>query len=106
MVKNDHTPVHEHYREDNEQAHSMILYNRSVPITEVVQQLCINHGSALGIIQDQLDFHYTIIKFLDIVHSPVFYLKHNVSEIGLYLHLQVKAYSVGRNDTASPCLQR
>jgi hypothetical protein len=38
-----------------------------------------------------------VIVFVDIVRCPVFYLKHNVSETGFSLHLQVKAYSVGAN---------
>jgi hypothetical protein len=29
----------------------------------------------------------TIIEFLDIIHRPVFYLKHNVSETGFCLRL-------------------
>jgi hypothetical protein len=37
----------------------------------------------------------TITEFLDIIHGPVFYLKHNILETGLCL--QVKAYSVGHN---------
>jgi hypothetical protein len=30
------------------------------------------------------------ITILDIIHRPVFYLRHDVSETGLYLHLQVE----------------
>jgi hypothetical protein len=41
--------------------------------------------------------YITIIEFLDIIHRPAFYLKRNVSEIGVYLRLQVKAYSVVPN---------
>jgi hypothetical protein len=43
------------------------------------------------------NFLDTIIEFLDIIHRPAFYLKHNVSETGFCLRLQVKAYSVGPN---------
>jgi hypothetical protein len=66
-----------------------------VPIVEVAHHLHINHGSALAIIHDRPGFHNTSIEFLDIIHPPVFYLKHTVSETGFCLHLQVKAYSVG-----------
>jgi hypothetical protein len=74
-------------KENTEQACAMILDNRSVPITEVVQQLRTNHDSALGIIQDRLGFHNTIIEFLGIIHRPVIYFKHNVSETGFCLRL-------------------
>jgi hypothetical protein len=83
--------------ECTEQAHAMILHNRSVPITEVVHQLHISNGSALGIIQGRLGFHNIITEFLDIIHRSVFYLEHNVSETGFCVHLQVKAYSIGPN---------
>jgi hypothetical protein len=51
--------------------------------------------------------------FLDIVHHPVFYLKHrpvyiskhNVSETGFCLRLQVKPTQLGQIDRASPYLQ-
>jgi hypothetical protein len=35
----------------------------------------------------------TIIEFLEIIHRPVFHLKHNVSETEFCLLFQVKAYS-------------
>jgi hypothetical protein len=38
-----------------------------------------------------------IIEFLDIIHRPIFYLKHNVSETGFSLRLQAKANSVRTN---------
>jgi hypothetical protein len=33
---------------------------------------------------------FVTTKIPDIIHRPVFYLKHDVSESGLYLHLQVE----------------
>jgi hypothetical protein len=35
-----------------------------------------------------------------------FYLKHNVSEIAFYLHLQVKPTQLGPIDRANPCLRK
>jgi short-subunit dehydrogenase involved in D-alanine esterification of teichoic acids len=51
--------------------------------------------------------------FLDIIHRPVIYLKHrpvyiskhNVSETGFCLRLQVKATQLGPIDMASPYLR-
>jgi hypothetical protein len=40
------------------------------------------------------------ITFEDIIHCFVFYLKHNVSETGLCLHLQMKATQFGPIDRA------
>jgi hypothetical protein len=56
---------------------------------------------------------YTNITFLDIIYHPVFYLKHrsiyiskhNVSETGFCLHLQVKPTQLGPIDRASPYLK-
>jgi hypothetical protein len=38
------------------------------------------------------------ITILDIIHSPVFYLKHDVSEIGFRLRLQVETTQMGTKD--------
>jgi hypothetical protein len=35
----------------------------------------------------------TIIVFVDIIHLPVFYLNHNVSETGFRVHLQKQVLS-------------
>jgi hypothetical protein len=40
--------------------------------------------------------------FLDINSRPVFYLKHNVSETGFCLRLQVKPTQLGPIDRTSP----
>jgi hypothetical protein len=45
------------------------------------------------------------IMFLDITHRPVFVLKHNVSETGFCLRLQVKPAQLGPIDRASPYLR-
>jgi hypothetical protein len=46
------------------------------------------------------------IVFLDIINRPVFYLKHNVSETGFSLRLQVEPTQLGPIDRASPYLRR
>jgi hypothetical protein len=43
------------------------------------------------------------ITFLDSIHRPVFYLKHDVSEIGFCLRLQVEPTELGQIDRASLC---
>jgi hypothetical protein len=45
----------------------------------------------------------TITVFLDIIHRPVFYLKHKVSETGFCLRLQVIPTQLGPIDRGSPC---
>jgi hypothetical protein len=40
------------------------------------------------------------------MYRPVFYLKHDVSETGFYLRLQVEHTLVGPIETASLCLRR
>jgi hypothetical protein len=42
--------------------------------------------------------------FLDTLHRPVYISKHNVSETGFCLRLQVKPTQLGTIDRASPCL--
>jgi hypothetical protein len=42
---------------------------------------------------------------LDIIHRPVFYLEHNVSETGFCLRLQVEPTKLGPKDEASFCLR-
>jgi hypothetical protein len=44
------------------------------------------------------------ITILDIIHPPVFYLIHGISETGLCLHLHVEHTQFGPNDRASLCL--
>jgi hypothetical protein len=44
------------------------------------------------------------ITILDIIHRPVFYLKHGVSEAGFCLRLQLGLTQVGPIDIANPCL--
>jgi hypothetical protein len=39
--------------------------------------------------------------FLDIIHRPVYILKHNVSETGFCFRLQVKLTQLGPIDTAA-----
>jgi hypothetical protein len=58
----------------------------------LIQQLGIFHR--VGVV--------TNVMFLDIIHRPVFILKHNVSEIGFCLRLQVKPSQLGSIDRASP----
>jgi hypothetical protein len=43
--------------------------------------------------------------FLDIFHRPVYFSKHNVSETGFCLRLQVKPTELGPIDRASPYLR-
>jgi hypothetical protein len=43
------------------------------------------------------------ITIVDIIHSPVFCLKHSVSEIGFSLRLQVEPTQLGTTDRASLC---
>jgi hypothetical protein len=50
----------------------------------------------------QLD---TIIVFLNIIHRPVLFKKHNSSETGLCLCLHVEPTQLGSIDRSSPCLQ-
>jgi hypothetical protein len=40
------------------------------------------------------------IKILDIIHCPIFYLEHNVSEIGFCLRLQVVPTYLNQVDIA------
>jgi hypothetical protein len=54
----------------------------------------------------------TNIMFLDIIHRPVFFYKylvyitkHNISETGFCLHLQVKPTQLGQISRASPYLR-
>jgi hypothetical protein len=52
--------------------------------------------NALGTVNLLLDSHsavtsFRVVVFMDIVHSPIVYLKHNVSETGFCLHLQMKS---------------
>jgi hypothetical protein len=44
------------------------------------------------------------IIILDIIHRPVFYLKHNVPETRFCFVFQVKPTQLGAIDRASPCL--
>jgi hypothetical protein len=48
----------------------------------------------------------TIIELLDIVHRPVLYVKHDVSETGFCLRPQVKLTQLDPIDRATPCLRR
>jgi hypothetical protein len=43
--------------------------------------------------------------FLDIIHRPVYFQEHNVSETGFCLRLQVKPTQLGPIDRASPYLR-
>jgi hypothetical protein len=45
------------------------------------------------------------ITILDIIHRPVFYLKHNVSEAVFCLRLQVEPIQLGPIHRASLCLR-
>jgi hypothetical protein len=45
------------------------------------------------------------ITILDIIHRPVFYLKHNVSEDGFCSRFQVEATQLGTIDRPSLCLR-
>jgi hypothetical protein len=47
----------------------------------------------------------TNVMFLDIIHRSVLYLKHNVSETGFRLHLQVEPTQFGPIDRASASLR-
>jgi hypothetical protein len=47
----------------------------------------------------------TIIMFLDIIHRPVFSLKHNVLETGFCLRFQVEPTQWGPIDRPSPYLR-
>lgn len=38
-----------------------------------------------------------ITESLDIIHCPIFLIKNNVSDTGLYIHPQENAHSVGLN---------
>jgi hypothetical protein len=44
------------------------------------------------------------ITILDIIHRPVFYLKHDVSKTGFYFRLQAETSQMGPIDRASLCL--
>jgi hypothetical protein len=46
------------------------------------------------------------IVFLDIIHPPVLFKTHNVSETGICLRLRVEPTQLGSIDRDSPCLQR
>jgi hypothetical protein len=48
----------------------------------------------------------TNIVFLDIIHRPVFITKHNVSETGLCLRLQVKPTQLGAIDRGTSYINR
>jgi hypothetical protein len=41
---------------------------------------------------------------LDTIHRPVFYLKHDISDTGFCLRLQVVPTQLGKIDRASPCI--
>jgi hypothetical protein len=43
---------------------------------------------------------------MDIIHCPVFYLKHDVSETEFCLRLHVEYTQLGPTDRASICLRR
>jgi hypothetical protein len=49
-------------------------------------------------------FNETVIIF-DIIRRPVFYLQHNLSEIGFCLRLQVEPIQRGPINIASLCLR-
>jgi hypothetical protein len=65
--------------------------------------------------RDRLSWYSTVYGFvacmnvtvtiLDVIHHPVFYLKHNFSEIGFCHRLQMGPTQLGPIDTASPCLR-
>lgn len=42
-------------------------------------------------------FVTTVIVFMDIIHGPILYFKHKISQTAFCLHLQVKSCSVGAN---------
>jgi hypothetical protein len=48
----------------------------------------------------QLVYNITI-TILDIIYRPVFYLKHDVSETGFCLRLQVKPIQLGKTELVS-----
>jgi hypothetical protein len=54
-----------------------------------------------NVLEMQLD---TTIIILDIIHRPVFYLKHDVSETGFCLRLQGEPAQFGPINRASLCL--
>jgi hypothetical protein len=47
----------------------------------------------------------TTITILDVIHRPVFYLKHDVSETEFCLCLQVRTTEIGRIEKAELCLR-
>jgi hypothetical protein len=49
---------------------------------------------------------FFIITYLDIIRRPLFSLKHNISETGFCLHVQVVPAQVVPKDSANVCLQR
>jgi hypothetical protein len=49
--------------------------------------------------------HGITFKILGIVHRPVFYLKHDVSETEIRLSLQVERTQLGPIDRVSLCLR-
>jgi hypothetical protein len=53
---------------------------------------------SIGLWRWYINITFTI---LDIIHRPVLYLKHNVSETGFYLRLQVEPTQLGPMDTIS-----
>jgi hypothetical protein len=42
---------------------------------------------------------------LYIIHRPVFYLKHDVSETGFFFHLQMEFTQIGPKERPSLCLR-
>jgi hypothetical protein len=50
--------------------------------------------------------HFAIaVTILNIIHRPVFCLKHNVSETGFCLLVQVEPTQLSPIDRSSPCLR-
>jgi hypothetical protein len=47
----------------------------------------------------------TNIMFLDIIHRPVYFSKHNVSDTGFCLRVQAKSSHLGTIDRAGPHLR-
>jgi hypothetical protein len=59
-------------------------------------------GRSVGIVRSQTEateFEFDVsIRILDIIHCPFSYLKHDVSETGFCLHLQVQHTEMGPID--------
>jgi hypothetical protein len=53
----------------------------------------------------QNNIHVVNIIFLDIIHRPFYLLKHNISETGFCLHVEVKPTQLGPVNRASPYLR-